>query len=263
MSIIDRLETGAVDTIAKIGPWLSPAPVAFLTARACALRLGWPLVVAIIGGLVIEVLGLSAIATALTLRSYNAERGDKDPAAPVGLALGLVGLYFLAANALTVLADVVPGTVRYLPALFPTLSIAGMGVLGLRSDHRRRTAANTKRQEAEEAEKERKRQERRDARQVHKMDAQHSAQGVAADGRAGAQGIAQIGAFDAINRTRAAQRAAHFDALLSAYQADPDLGATEAARLLGVHRNTVYNYTEELQAAGRLKRNGNGWEVQL
>jgi DNA-binding IclR family transcriptional regulator len=48
---------------------------------------------------------------------------------------------------------------------------------------------------------------------------------------------------------------------VDAYRDNPSLGATEAARALGVHRNTIYGYTAELEAAGRIRRNGNQVEV--
>ena len=65
------LEGVAVDLVARAGPWLSPLPTAYLTARATLVHLEWPLAVAVAAGMVIEFLGLAATSTALTLRAYN------------------------------------------------------------------------------------------------------------------------------------------------------------------------------------------------
>ena len=196
---------------------------------------------------------LAATATALTLREYNKTRRKTDPTAPVGLAISLVGVYFGSITMLTILLDTTPGLAAYAPLAFPILSLSGVAVLALRADHRQRLAAI----EAE-------RQERRDARRVHNMDGFRGAQDTGLGGQQVAQSGAQNAVLDVVNRTRQAVRAARLDALLRAYEADPNLGATDAARLLGVHRNTVYNYTAELEQSGRISRDdGNGVKVAL
>ncbi len=44
--------------------------------------------------------------------------------------------------------------------------------------------------------------------------------------------------------------------------ANPDASVTDAAAVVGVTRQSVTRYVNELTTAGRLHRNGNGWEVR-
>jgi len=48
---------------------------------------------------------------------------------------------------------------------------------------------------------------------------------------------------------------------LTYYLDNPDAGPTEAANTVGVSRQTIYTYQAELEKAGRLHKNGDGWEV--
>ena len=52
------------------------------------------------------------------------------------------------------------------------------------------------------------------------------------------------------------QKAAAVDALVSYLTSNPDATVSELARVIGKSRPTVYNYLDELEAAGRLHRNG-------
>lgn len=136
-----NIETTATNFVARLAPWLSPIPTAYLVGRATLIHLLWPLPVAIIAAVIIEGLGLSAINTALELREYNANRRKSDPGAPFILALALACVYFATAITLTVALDTLPTLARYAPAIFPILSLCGVTVLALRSDHKRRLEA--------------------------------------------------------------------------------------------------------------------------
>jgi DNA-binding IclR family transcriptional regulator len=57
------------------------------------------------------------------------------------------------------------------------------------------------------------------------------------------------------------KRDARIDALLTFLASNPGAGPTEAGRAIGVSRQTVYTYANELEAAGRLRKNGSGWEA--
>ena len=52
------------------------------------------------------------------------------------------------------------------------------------------------------------------------------------------------------------QKAAAVDALVSYLTSNPDATVSELARVIGKSRPTVYNYLDELEAAGKLHRNG-------
>jgi len=243
-ALVDSLESTAVDLIARLAPWAAPAPTAYLVFARTTHHLVWPAWVGVTAALVIESLGLAVMTTALDLYRYNASKRRSDPVAPLALPLVLVGVYFGAAELLTVALDVAPklaaGTVVTLvdwaPAVFPILSVAGMATLALRADHRRRLAII----ETERA-----------GRRATRRGYQQAPISGGSDGQSSAQ---QDTVLDTVNRTRQERKSERMTALLDAYRADPDLGATAAARLLGVHRNTVHTYISELEAAGRFAR---------
>lgn len=257
------IETRITDLIAGLAPWLAPIPTAYLVGRATLGALGWPLAVAICAALIVESLGLTATNTALALWQYNRQRRKTDPAAPFALAAGLVLAYVAVAVLLTVALDVTPSLARYAPAIWPALSLTGVTLLALRADHARRL-------DLIQADK----QERRDARRAAaqesaqaqpKNDAQaaHNGQDLGAQAAHNGQLPRRLPPGRAVgNAAQTAQRTALLEKLLDAYANNPDLGATEAARALGVHRNSIYNYTQDLITAGRLHKNGHGWEVR-
>lgn len=249
--ILDKIERSAVDLVAKIAPWAAPIPTAYLIGRATINHLAWPAPVAITAALIIETLGLASAATALELFEFNQVRRKTDSPAPFALAVGLVLAYFTIATGLTVALDIYPALARYAPAIFPALSLTGITILALRADHRRRLQGI-----ADE------RAERKETRrQVAQNKRTKTAQAPALVKPVSAQKTANHGDLSAANRTKQKRREQLIDALLGAYLDNPDLGATEAARLLGVHRNTVYNYSGALVEAGRLSKNGAGWVV--
>jgi hypothetical protein len=243
--MIDRLENAAIDLVAKLAPWCAPMPTAYLVGRATMIHLAWPSWVAFIAALVIESLGLATTATALALWNYNKDRRKTDPRAPVALALAMIGVYYVVATGLTVLLDIVSGLAVYAPAIFPTLSLTGVTVLALRSDHRRRLATI-----------ESVKQERKAERQMKRQGAVARLSNQASNNERFDTNL------DALRAARASKRDARLDALLTFLASNPDAGPTEAGRAIGVTRQTVYNYERELEAAGRLRRDGDGWETR-
>jgi len=242
--ILESIESNLTALAATVGPWLAPLPSAFFVWRAGVNHLALPGWVAFVAAGVIELLGLAATAQALTIYEYNTARRKSDQAAPLVLAVALVGVYFLGVIALTVALEVLPDLATFAPALFPVLSLAGVGVLALRLDHRRRLEAI----QAEKAE--------RKAERLHNKTAQTIAQHDAQDMQPAVQKSAQNDVLGAVNAQKRARHDALLDALLCAYRDDPELGATQAARRLGIHRNSIYNLDRELIEAGRLSKNG-------
>jgi hypothetical protein len=198
--------------------------------------------------------GLASVHTWLWLSGWNADKRKTDPAGPANVAILLGVVYLVTTIGLTVILEVEPSLSTYAPALFPLLAVVGAVNLALIAQQEQREAAvNLERQERRLA--------RQNAQQVHRNTAQDVHSRNAQQGQSSAQQGAQNDALCAINRTRQERKAALMCALLDTYHDNPDMGATEAARILGVHRNTIYGYTDELQAAGKLRRNGDGWEV--
>lgn len=133
------MKRSPIDWIADTAPWLAPLPTAYLVFRNTMLHLSWPWPVAGAAGAIVEALGLVAIHTALEFREHNRGLRDGDPRhAPFGLAAGMISLYFVIVTALTVLLDTAPTMAQYAPLIFPLLSVAGVTLLAIRADHRRR-----------------------------------------------------------------------------------------------------------------------------
>lgn len=237
---VQNLEAMATDALATLGPWLAPISSAALVARASVAHLGWSDLLGLVAGAIIEILGLTATSTALTLWGYNEGRRKSDPVAPFPLAVALVGFYYVSTLGLTVVLDVLPDLARFAPAIFPTLALVGTVNLALRAQHKRRLATI----ESVKAERKAQRQsKRREARQRASGDASNN------------------GRMDALQTARLTKKAQRLDALLDVYRDNPDIGPTDAGRLIGVSRQTVYTYQSELEQAGRLRRNGQGVEV--
>jgi uncharacterized protein YoxC len=66
---------------------------------------------------------------------------------------------------------------------------------------------------------------------------------------------------DDLNAARLAKKVQAMDVLLSYLSNHPYASLAEAGQAIGRSKTTVGNYVDELTTAGRLQRNGNGWEV--
>ena len=223
-----NLETRLTDLIAGLAPWLCPIPTAYLVGRAVYELLGWPLPVAICAAAIVESLGLAAANTALTLWTYNRSKRKADPGAPFALAAAIMGVYIAVAVLLTVALDIYPSLATFAPAIFPLLSLAGVTTLALRADHRRRL-------ESIALDKAERKAERQAARQVSTVKRK------ATPGRQASS--------------------VNLDNLLGVYAVNPLTTPTQAARALGVSRQTIYNQLQALERSGQVRRNGHGVEV--
>jgi hypothetical protein len=259
-------EAKATDFIAGLVPWLAPIPSAVLVANATMTHLGWSQPVAVIAGLIIEGLGLTSTSTALTLWDWNARRPANEPKAPFWLAALMVGVYLVSTIGLTVMLDLNTALVHLAPAVFPILALVGTINIALRQQHKNRLAriadaermARLAAQKADadrKAEEERKRQERREARDAKRLGTvQTSVNEPSKDGSMGTnQALLQAG--------RASKKASNIDRMLDIFKTDSHAPITDVARQVGIGRQTVYNYLDELEAAGRVHVNGNGVEV--
>jgi len=281
-----QVEAAITDLVARIAPWAAPVPTAYLVGWATVEYLRWPAWVGFVAAVIVESLGLATTATALELREYNASKRKSDPRAPFALAVVLVGVYFVVAVGLTVALDILPALATYAPGVFPVLSLGGVTVLALRSDHRRRLSAI----EREKAERRASRKASRKVSRKRPASVQDGVQnvqdgvqelsrncpasvqevsGTVQDGVQNVQDgvqevsgtVQEVSRLDAVNVSRRERKAAILDAMLDIYLDSPGAGATAVARQLGIGRSTVYGYLDELEQAGRVKRNGNGVEV--
>lgn len=234
------IERTAVGFVAGLAPWLAPVPTAYMVANAALERLKWPLPVAIAGAVALEALGITTGTIALTLYEYNQGRKAGQPEAPFKLAAALVGVYFVSAVTLAALVDIFPELIKAAPALFPVLTMAGVGALALRSDHDRRLQAIAD----EKAERKADRQAARAAKA----------------GSVKNQGE-QTADLDRLKAGKQAALDARIGRMLDVYAGDPMSTPSEAARQVGVSRQTIYTYLDQLEQAGKIRRNGHGVEI--
>lgn len=251
------LEAIALAATCRLAGWVASIPTIMLTSRSCEVIFDLTPSAALASAVALELVGQSVTNTWLRAREWNRNKRKADPPANEWLALALTVGYFATDFVLVAVLQVpkaLVNPVHWAALLFPLAQVISTVITGERAAQFKREADV----DAVKAERKAARLHKMSAQRVHRSDAQQ----VHRDNGRGAQDGAQVGALDAINRTRKERKQAVMSALLDAYQCNPDLGASEAARLVGVHRNTIYNYTAELEAAGRLRGNGDGWEVQ-
>ena len=246
---MNAIEKNAIRVVAKVAPWLAPFPSAYFVARSAVLHLALPLPVAVVVAAIIETLGLATVHTALWAHDWNTHKRKTDPSAPVAPAIALGAVYVIATLGLVIFLEVWPILATYAPAIFPALAVVGAVNLALIAQQEQREASVAA-QKAEARE-----------RRVHKKAVQHPDAETAQVVQVSAPGGAQNAVLDAVNRTRRERKELLKRALVEAYHEDPQLGVTAAARMLGVHRNTIYGYLSELEDAGHIDRSNGSVKV--
>jgi len=245
-----EIENGLVDGIAAIGPWITPLPSAVLVANAVVKDLHWIPILGWVTAAIIESLGLTTVSTSLLLWDYNAGKRKNDPGAPFLLAASLVCVYLVSTIGLTVFLDIFPELGRYAPALFPLLALVGAVNLALRSGHRRRLSGIAQDRAERKAERQSFRQPFTQPGNLLMSNLTSSI-------------VKTDTSLDKAQAARKANLTTRMDNLLTLYLDNPLMGATAAARTLNISRQTVYSYLEQLEATGRIHRNGKGIEVIL
>lgn len=235
-------ERAAVKVVARLAPWLAPAPSAYFVARSSMEHLALPLLVAIISAAIIETLGLSTVHTWLWLSDYNGSKRKSDPSAPVWMPAALGGVYLLTTIGLVVALEVWPLLATYAPALFPLLAVVGAVNLALIAQQERREAGI----QAQKAE----------ARERRKSGRPESRQSLSTRGQV--SGNVSIGRTSVRNVSK---RDGILDSILDVYRDDPHARPAEISQQLGIGRSTVYGYLAALETAGVISRNGHGVEV--
>ena len=251
-SKIDNFENNVIDLVAKIAPWLAPIPTAFLVGRATVEHLEWPPAIGFLAAVVIESLGLVSCATALDLYQFNQNRRKNDPPAPFGLAVIMILIYFIVAVFLTIVLDIQPAWSLVAPAIFPVLSLVGVTEIALRKNYQDRIQKIAN-------EKADRKAERQAISSNRRQDLQGPGQASMSDN------LSNNGQFDMnLNRLQAGRKAkldSRLDRLMDIYRTNPNLGISDAARVLNVSRQTIYSYLEQLEHAGRISRTDQGIEV--
>ncbi|CAG1013541.1 hypothetical protein ANRL4_04964 [Anaerolineae bacterium] len=170
-----KFESIVIDFVSGVVPWLSPIVPAFLTFSHALNVMHYPLLIAIVAGVVVECLGLAAINTAVSFWQYNDEkkirsenallnldrkgrdkaRRRKQVSAPFKVAVGIGAFYIGVILLFNGLLDVASYNFQLTAIQWATvagnvmlslLSLPGGLIIAIRSQHARRMVeAETKR----------------------------------------------------------------------------------------------------------------------
>lgn len=138
LRLIRAVEALLIDAIAATAPWLAPIIPAWMTWSSMSTRLDFPPWVALVGALVVESLGLSAVHTSFILWDYNDSRRQIDQTAPVKVSILTAVFYLSVILTVNVLLDQSEPVHRLAKALLSSLSILAAVILAIRSQHARR-----------------------------------------------------------------------------------------------------------------------------
>lgn len=155
-----KTEAVLIDLISSLSPWICPILPAYITGSNLYSVLNYPVYIAVICALVIETIGLSSMSTILLLWSWNETKREKDPSAPVGLAIISGVLYISVVLSVNVLLEINPLQYKILVnGLMSLMTVVAALIIAVRGQHSRRL------EEIAQERKERK-EERLHARQV-------------------------------------------------------------------------------------------------
>ncbi len=199
---------------------------------------------AIVVGAIIELLGITSVHTWLWLTDWNINKRKSDPEAQTVLAAFLGAIYLVATVGLTVVLEVFPYLATYAPAIFPILAVVGAVNLALIAQQQQR-----------ESTLKRERQNRR-RNSAHHSENQPKPVQVLQDYSIGVS--SNHSNLDMLNNTREQKKLNVMDKIVDILVDTPQLGLSDLARQVGCSRTTVYKYLDELEAVGRIHRNGDG-----
>ncbi len=153
LRLIRAIESLLVDAIAATAPWLAPVVPAYMVYGAMKAELGFDQWVAVAGALVVEFLGLSAITTTFQFWDWNDSKNQKDPRAPLAVAIGAALFYLIVVLTVNVILDQATAAHKVAKALLSSLSVIAGIVLAIRSQHARRLAAREQEKAERKAER--------------------------------------------------------------------------------------------------------------
>lgn len=134
------IERIGLDLLAATVTWLPPLIPAFLAAHNMIAVLQFPTWLALVGGVVVESLGLVSIHTTFQFWNWNENRREGGPA-PTLLAASTGAFYLSVVLTVNVILDIgiSPAVQIVAKALLSLISVPAGVVLALRAQHSRRT----------------------------------------------------------------------------------------------------------------------------
>ena len=256
---VDRL-AGAAEAlvlaiVCRAASWIATIPTVVLTSRSCQAIFDLTPDTALLSCIALEVVGQAVVNTWMKAKDWNTSRRASDPPANEALGLAMSIVYFASDFILIGILEIpraLADPIHYAALLFPLAQIVSTIMTAERAAQFRREATS----EIARAERQAKRQARRQAKRQMTV---NLVSGSASNPSSKVENLTD--SLTLARRSRDAKRRQRLDTLLTYYLDNPDAGPTEAAEAVGVSRQTIYTYQNELEEAGRLHKNGAGWEV--
>jgi len=256
---VDRLagaaEAFGLAILCRAASWIATIPTVALTSRSVEAIFDLTPTAALLSCIALEVVGQAVVNTWMKAKDWNASRRASDPPANEALGLAMSIIYFASDFILIGILEIpraLVDPIHYAALLFPLAQVVSTVMTAERAAQFRRETTS----EIASAE----RKEKRQAARKEKRQATFALTSGEMSNRA-SNTEKLTDSLTLARRSRKAKRDARVDTLLTYYLDNPDAGPTEAADAVGVSRQTIYTYQAELEAAGRLHKNGSGWEV--
>ena len=256
---IDRL-AGAAEALGlailcRAASWIATIPTIILTSRSVEVIFDLTPTAALASCIALEVVGQAVVNTWMKAKDWNASRRASDPPANAGLGLAMSVVYFASDFVLIGILEIpraLADPIHYAALLFPLAQVVSTVMTAERAAQFRRETTG----EMAKAERQAKRQATRQAKRQAAFVATSSQMSNRASN---AEKLTD--SLTLARQSRKAKRDVRLDTLLTYYLDNPASGPTAAADAIGVSRQTIYTYQAELEGAGRLRKNGAGWEV--
>lgn len=276
-NILDDIQAILMSLLVKLGPFLVALMPALFTAYAIyftyRVEAGptMALLFAIVVGLAMETVGIVSVHTAIEL--YNAWQEGLSQRVKFQWMLALIPIYVGGVAGVVIFSgEAFSPLVKALGVASPFLTCIVYFAVALARDIHRieaKQAGLIDSQAEIEAEVRRWEREKETIRmrdlqeaKLARIEAKKVSIGSVQQVQLPVQEGAQIGAMDAVNLSRDEKKKQLMDSLLGIYLDNPQAGIALVARRLGVVRQTVYNYLQELEDSGMVRRNGDGIEVK-
>lgn len=279
-NLLDAIQSVIMSILTKLGPFTVALMPASFTAYAiyhtfepsAGARLA--LFFALVVGLAWETVGIVACHTAIDL--YNAAEDKLIQPVKFWLMLALIPIYVLGVAGVVFFSqDAFVPLVKGLGIASPFLTAITYTAVALARDIRRIEAKQTEvdnRQAEAEAERRQWDRERvrlemelKHAEKLARIDAKRSndrSNNRSNNGQIEQPEPFKSGQLDVLNGQKAQDKRQALNDVLTYLNDNPEASLNDIGRVIGRSKATAFNYVEELQTAGRLHKNGNGWEVR-
>ncbi len=274
--VLDSIQAILMSILVKIGPFfvaLCPASfTAYAIYKTFQTEAGHNLALffAIVVGIAWEAVGIISTHTATDL--YNAAQEGKTQPVKFWLMVCLIPVYVIGVAAVVGFSqDAFTPLVKGLGVASPFLTCVVYVAVALARDihqtesKQEQTEDKQAQIEAQERawqhEKERLELELKHQERLARIEAKSRPSVGAKAYRPTPSKSSKMDNLNAANAARQADKEKALEAVLTFVTANPNASLSEIGQAVGKAKSTVGNYVNELTEAGRLHRNGNGWEV--